>query len=555
MRKDISHIVCDVLVIGGGETGIRAAIEAKLRGSDKVLLVTKGKFGSAGVMFSEITYGWDMQAATGQNDPTDNKQVHLDDIMRAAQGTCSKKMAQILTEESPSRLDDLQKLFELELYKKPDGTARQVFGCFSSKDRGYQIVDPDKIKRNVAAGIDRYGVELIDEVMITDLIITDGVCAGAWGIKRDGTSICIHAGAVVLAAGGATGMFKHNFASPGMCGDGYALALRAGCKLVNMEFMQFGLGLLKPKYRGLFLDRLMYLHPKVEFKYDHGFPCSIDEMMTIHSQHFPFSTIDVSYLFDVAVFDETLKNGGTGVTVDLSVIPIEKLQEIPVWKLYYEYFDKDNDPYTHKLEITTFAHACNGGVKIDENAFSGVPGLFAAGEMITGPHGANRLGGNMHAACQVFGTRAGANAAKFAKAHPIASTDSWAASAYDEMTGDGAAKSDYIGAMREISSALWENVNVARSEQGLKKALGIVQAGAELLDKGAPTSDALWKYYELRNTVLASEAIIRSALEREETRGSHFRIDYPDTDRAVYLVQCKMKNGKLNVCRTGSYEE
>ena len=548
--SETKTIFCDVLVIGGGETGIRAAVEAKRTGASRVLLVTKGKYGSAGVMFSEITYGWDMQAATGQNDPTDSKAVHLSDIMNAAQGTCSEHLAQILTEESIDRLHDLESLFDLEIYKKPDGTPRQVYGCFSTKDRGYQFTHPDEIKSKVAGSLKKFGVDLLDGVMVTDLLMKDGRCFGAQGLSADGTDFSFLAKATILACGGATGMFKHNFASPGMCGDGYALALRAGCALSNMEFMQFGLGLIEPKYRALFLDRLMYLQPKVEFTYDHHFPCSVSEMLTVHSKHFPFSTIDSSYLFDVAVFEETVKNNGKGVAVDLSVIPLEKLEEIPVWELYYSYFDPDKNPYENKLWITTFAHACNGGVMIDENAGTGIDGLFAAGEMISGPHGANRLGGNMHAACQVFGTRAGRNAASYA-----AQTEAEPPS-FDRFlpeTRCALTNRDYVQAKSRIADALWEHASVLRNEEGLRSTLEQIRQERKLLDEGVPANEYLWHYYELRSTVVAAEAIVASALERRETRGSHYRSDYPQTEETPYLVTCRLDNGVIVTERCSRY--
>lgn len=546
---DTKKMFYDVLVIGGGEAGIRAAIQAKLDGAEKVLLATKGKFGSAGVMFSEITFGWDMQASTGENDPTDSKAVHLADIMNAAQGTCSEKMAKILTEESPARVHDLENLFGLEVYKKPDGTPRQVYGCFSTKNRAYQFTHPDQIKKKVAGGIEKYGVEMIDGLMITDLIVRNGVCYGAVGIKLDNTRYKILSKATIVACGGATGMYKHNFASPGMCGDGYALVLNAGCSLANMEFMQFGLGILEPKYRALFLDRLMYLQPKVEFTYDHHFPCSMEEMLTVHSKHFPFSTIDKSALFDVAVFEETVRNNGKGVAVDLSVIPIEKLEEIPVWDLYFNYFDADKNPYDNKIYITEFAHACNGGVIVNENAETEIKGLYAAGEMITGPHGANRLGGNMHAACQVFGTRAGANAAAYAKKNENAiDIDTELPKERCSLAID-----DYISAKRRIADTLWENVNVVRNESGLKAAQSVIDEAKCLIEKGVPEDKCLWQYYELKSTVLAASAIVAAALERTETRGSHNRNDYPTMDEKPYVVKCKLQNEKMITSRCDHY--
>lgn len=548
--EDKKKIYCDVLVIGGGETGIRSAVEAKRKGADNVLLVTKGRYGSAGVMFSDITYGWDMQAATGQNDKSDGMPQHFSDILKAAQGTCNEKLAEILTQEAPARVEDLKTLFGLEIYRNEEGVPRQVYGCFSSKNRSYQFIHPHEIKQKVANGLEKFAINMLDGIMIIELLVNNNQCFGAIGLDTEGQKYIFISKAVILACGGATGMYKHNFACPGMSGDGYSLALNAGCSLVNMEFMQFGLGILEPKYRALFLDRLMFLNPDVKFTHDHNFPCTIEEMLLEHSKHFPFSTIDQSYHFDVAVLEETIRNEEKGVAVDLSVIPIEELQKIPVWDLYYHYFDEDMNPYDNKLYITVFAHACNGGVLIDENASTGIKGLFAAGEMVAGPHGANRLGGNMHAACQVFGTRAGKNAAELACSSDFEIYEFEEETVCDRCNLTGG---DYLAAKSRIGDVLWQYVSVARNEEGMKKAIDVIDSAAKLIELGKPDDQFLWDYYELISTVNSSRAIVSSALERTETRGSHNRTDYPTMDEKAYIIKCYLADGEMMIERCENY--
>lgn len=546
----MKNIVCDVLVIGGGETGIRAAVEARRCGADKVILVTKGTFGETGVIFSDITFGWDMQAATGENDSSDSKEVHLEDIMNAAQGTCSKKLASVVVEEAPERVRDLEDLFGLELYKGENQRPRQVYGCFSSKNRSYQFVRPKEIQEKMKESIPRFGVTLMENMMIAELLIDGGRCFGAIGLDEEGEYVQFLSGAVILAAGGASGIYKHNFASPGMWGDGYGLALLSGCTLANMEFLQFGLGLLEPKYRALFLDRLLHLNPRIIFEERHDFSGRLEDIFEQHAKHFPFSCIDESCYLDIAIFKETLKNR-KGVRVELSDIPLKKLEEIPVWKLYYGWFEEDKNPYENPLRITLFAHACNGGIVINEKAETGVLGLYAAGEAVSGPHGANRLGGNMHAACQVFGARAGANAAGFAKTEARRNVSCWQPPKEVSITDSV----DYPSVKKRVGELMWEYVNVVRNEEGLQGALEELNLFWKKLKENIPNKNLLREYYETQSALLTAMAITKAALMRRESRGSHYREDYPELEPKSCVIKSRYVEGKIEAWRTDGYDD
>lgn len=549
----MKELSCDVLVIGAGETGIRAAVEAKRCGAEKVILANKGALGTTGVMFSELTYGWDMQAATGENDPTDSKDIHLSDILNAAQGTASAELASIVVNESSDRLADLQDLFGLELATwEGSSKPRQVYGCFSTKNRAYQFVDPRRIKASMADSVKRYGITLLENTLIASLVVHEGRCIGAVGVDRGNELYLISAGATVLSAGGATGIFKHSFASPGMYGDGYALGLRAGCRLANMEFMQFGLGVLEPRYRALFLDRLMYLEPRIGFTMDHAFPRPLKELLAEHSKHFPFSCIDDSFNVDVAIFKETLANGGEGVPVDISHIPTEELEKIPVYRLWRGWFGPDLDPHENTLRVTTFAHACNGGIMINADAATDVPGLYAAGEMASGPHGANRLGGNMHAVCQVFGARAGRKAGSYAAAagsrtdiKPFCTLPS----------GKSRGHEFYAGIKQELGDLLWENVNVLRNEVGLTKTLSRAKELCVRLSEIDPSPEEYWDHSEASSAALTAWAIAGAALSRTESRGSHYREDHPATDPKPYVVKIKLNGKELDFVNTERYDD
>lgn len=540
----MKYFHCDVLVIGGGETGIRAAVEARRQGADKVLLLTKGVFGAAGVMFSPLANGWDMQAATGENDPEDSPEIHYQDILNAARGVCDPRLAKILTLEAAERVQDLERLFGLSLVPGESGKPRQVYGCFSSKNRAYQAAEPKVIKEKMAKSIGTFGITLMENHMAVRLLVKENQCCGAVCLSRSGEYSILYAGAVVLGAGGATGIFQHNFASGGMCGDGYLLALEAGCTLANMEFMQFGWGILAPKYKFLFLDRLLYLSPKFEFQMEHRFSWPLEEILSDHAKHFPFSCCDKSYQADIAVFKETLGNGGRGVSVDISNIPLAKLEEIPVWHSWCQWFGEENNPYEHKMRITPFAHACNGGVVIDENAMTQVCGLFAAGEMAAGPHGADRLGGNMHTACQVFGARAGAGAARWARENPQKPGKelSW------EALKTGGEKYKISEMKEELGKLMWENANVARNDQSLAAALNKVTELKNALPDCC-LKEQRWDYYECKSSLAVAEAILNGAFLRTESRGSHYREDYPETEKKPYLLRTTLEGARIKTVK------
>lgn len=535
----------DVLVIGGGAAGIRAAIAAKDEGAD-VLLLNKGPLGRSGSSFYPLSPGWGIQAFSTEGEEGDSPDIHLADILEAAQGVCTPNLARVLVADAPDRIQDLQR-WGLPFEKKADGSYVRVRGCFSSRKRAFQVSGVKAIGQALRTQVERREIPVLERNMAVKLIQEDGECLGAVAVDREGKAALFPAKATILATGGAGQLFRHNLNTPDITADGQALALEAGAEVENMEFFQIGMGLLSPLKRGLFLDRIFVFNPPLSDRAGHEFlsaeaPPDLNpaDCLRIRGYHYPFTTRYVSRYVDYAIYRRLLA-GEQGVFVDLQAVPREELIGTPLARIWYEWLlSAGFDPQASLLEITLCAHAFNGGLRINAEGRTTVPRLFAAGEIAAGPHGADRLGGNMHAACQVFGARAGWTAAAVAGAHPQQRTlkrnfSSLLAQTQEEV--DALLKRDSglsaEEARRRIRQVMWEKVLVARSAASLQEALEELNAVKERLGEIYLSSPGqLQMALSLQNMIAVGEIIVRAASLRKESRGSHSRTDFPFLDPA-----------------------
>ncbi len=534
-----TSLLCDVLVIGAGAAGVRAAISAKMTGAEDVILLCKSAFGKGGATYYPLSYGWGMQAATRESDPMDSPEIHFQEIMAAAQGMCDEELARILAENAPRRAGDMLPLLGLPFDRQDDGHVYQCVGCYSTHKRCYQVTGVDMIRDRLRKAVDGLGIKVVEGWMATELLIEDGRCVGARALTAQQGDAVIRAGATVLATGGGTGLYAHHFATNEMTGDGLALALRAGCELANLEYVQISWGLMKPIGKVPFLDRVLYLNPEIgidesELK---GYP--VAELLALRAKHHPYSVSDPSMWLDVAMFKK-MRRTGEGVQVSLKGIPLNQLEAAPLWRMWYRWFDAKHDPLKQPMDIALHAHAFNGGVVVDRQAMSRVPGLFAAGEVMAGPHGADRLGGNMHATCQVFGEIAGRCASAFAQRHPAVYGEPPVQGPAD---GSGQCADWRIKELKErVRDLVWNAANVCRNQKDLTAALSEIRTMRQRWQEGGM---AARNSQELQNMLLVSEALILAALERRESRGCHFREDHPAKDPNPYLVCIGMQEGEV----------
>ncbi len=557
----------DVLVIGGGGMAGRAAIEANRQGAS-VAMVMKGEFGKSGTSAAKVAEAAGYNVADGLVDPEDNPEEHYKDILTAAAGTCDERLARIVAQDAPETLRELERMgvpFHME-----GDRYLEVTGCFASRPRMHII--PGHAEPIVAAqrrevlGI---GVPTHEHTMITSLLVQDGACVGATGLSATGEMIVFQAGAVILGTGGAGKLFLHNLNPPDITGDGYALGYRAGAELVNMEFMQAGPSIVHPVHNTL-NAWLLALHPRLtnakgeEFLERYLPPdWSVRQCLDARSTHYPFSVYDGSQYFDIAIQKELTAGRGTahgGVFLDLTGARPGDLPDTPrgrdVRRLYgitREYIKRNYgvDIAEQPIEVACIGHAINGGLRIEPTAESTVACLYAGGESAGGPHGADRLGGNMNLTCQVFGRRAGRSAAQRARQRGIPPASAALIAAEKERLAELRVQRGNLGPgqlKRWIQECMWRHLLVVRSDASLRTCLTEVERLRGRMSEINVNGPAqLMGILEVDNLLAVAEIMARAALLRTESRGSHYREDHPRRDDAHWQqsIVTRRVNGRM----------
>ncbi|RLB96078.1 MAG: hypothetical protein DRH50_02260 [Deltaproteobacteria bacterium] len=495
-------ITTDVLVIGAGAAGIRAALAASETGAE-VTLLAKGGVGKSGASFSHLSGGWGIQALVGRERTNKQLEDFYDDIVRVGLGVCDTKLVRILVEESGPRLEDLIR-YGIRLKKDPQGNYTRVKGCFSDYKRAFIAEDVGNIRQSLLSVIRGSAVKTMKGYAL-DLIIGDNACWGAWVLTEDAEIVEIKAGSTILATGGAAGVFMNHLVSSDEVGDGYALAHRAGAELNNLEFIQFILGLKKDERR-LFLPLQDLKKPAAILDSDgrdlleKHIPDSnirskaVDE----RGKHFPFSCRDDSCQVDIAVARERQKGK--------------------------KVFWKEGNPMEQGAEVVHFSHAFNGGVKIGERGESSVPGLFAAGEVAAGPHGADRIGGCMMTATQVFGARAGRFAALRAMKVGATSPNIRIPGGIEEILSQRecqAQSKDLISVKERTREIFSRHLMCLRNKNGLEFCLSKIKEADLCLKQVKNVRGNL--FLNARNTFLVMRLVASTALKREASLGSHYR--------------------------------
>jgi succinate dehydrogenase flavoprotein subunit len=539
-------IETDVLVIGSGAAGMYAAIEAS-RGGASVFLVDRSLIGRGGAtVMAQMT----VAAALGEEVP-DAPRHHYDDTIAAGRGLCDEALARLLCEDAPACIRELDAWGVGWARKDNHITATTAPGHDRPRCVYVDFINTgpavSKTLRTVMAR--NKDIRKAGDICIVDLIAgSDGEIVGAVGWHlSSGAPVTIAAKATVLATGGLTRLYRRNSASLNMGGDGYALALRAGASLIDMEFVQFfPIGHLAPRLVGM--DPIMW----DPFRYKLGGRLLNGRMEEFTSRY--GSDEDGKYvlprdLATYAIFKEV--EAGRGSPHGGAYLSFEHCSAAALRAAFGPVIDRlaanAIDLTRMPVEVAPIGHYHMGGVVANAQMQTELPGLFAAGEVVGGANGANRLSGNAITEALVFGRRAGRSAAAHAKNHAknraetMVRKDLRAAdmrAALDLVSDASGAGQDRNTAsmIARLQAIMADDVGPFRTAAKLNRALaGIAALTGELGERPprlAGAADAGFdlqrlEWFDLRNMLIVAHAVAQSALARTESRGAHQREDFP----------------------------
>jgi succinate dehydrogenase / fumarate reductase flavoprotein subunit len=521
----------DVLVIGAGGAGLRAAIEALGQGAS-VGVVSKSLLGKAHTVMAE----GGIAAAMANVDSADGWKPHFRDTMRGGKMLNNWRMAQLHAQEAPERVQELEQWGALFDRTEDGRILQRAFGghtfrrlCHVGDRTGLEMIRTLQ-DRGVHMGFDVYM-----ECTIVRLLTDGRRCAGAVAYWREtGRFVVFKAKSVVMATGGIGKAWPITSNSWEYTGDGMALAYEAGAELMDMEFVQFHpTGMVwPPGVQGILVTEAVRGEGGIlRNKNGERF------MERYDPKRMELSTRDVVAR---SIYTEVKEGRGTehgGAYLDISHKPAEYVKKkLP--SMYHQFKElADVDITKGPMEVGPTCHYMMGGIRVEaETAQSSLPGLFAAGEAAAGLHGANRLGGNSLSDLLVFGRRAGLAAAQHAKEVSIANLDegeinaaeSEALSAFQRKGGENP-----YAVHRDLQTVMQNLVGIFRIREDMEKALVEL---AKLKERAARTSVEGSRMFnpgwhmaiELKSMLTVSEAVTRSALVREESRGAHSRIDFPE---------------------------
>jgi len=526
--------ISNVLIIGSGGAGLRAAIEAKQLGMEVTVL---GKRQSTDV--HTVLAAGGINAAFGNVDPEDSWEQHFADTYIEGYGLSEPEVVELMAKESPSLVREIDE-WGANFAKLPNGDIDQRFfgahtyrrTCYSGDYTGRSILFAliNKVKS--------LDIPILDSQYVSDLLVEDNICFGAMAFDiQTGQRTVFLADSVIIAAGGHTRLWRKSSSRRNEnTGDGFHLGLKAGCKLSDMEMVQFHpTGMVIPEEMAgtLVTEAVRGEGGKLLNSDGERFMTNYD------SDRMELSTRDRVAMANYTEIVEGRGSPNGGVYLDISHkgkdFIIEKLP-----RMYRQFLDTLMiDISKSPMEVSPTAHYSMGGIVVTpEEHSTGVEGLYAAGEVTAGLHGANRLGGNSLAEILIFGKRAGAAASKRSKDIDIHKRSKKVIENAHENLNSYIKNGSEVARplQRSLRNIMWEYGGVVKSEKKLKKGLteiaNLKEASKDLDVR--PDSEGyqdLMLAFDLQASLISSEATLLSALNREESRGAHQREDFEDIDK------------------------
>ncbi len=580
----------DVLVIGAGGAGLRASIEASGEGIS-VGLVCKSLLGKAHTVMAE----GGIAAALSNVDDRDNWKTHFADTMRGGQYVNNYRMAELHAQEAPERVRELEAWGAVFDRTKDQKILQRNFGGHKYPRLAHvgDRTGLEMIRTLQDHGIHQ-GIDVHMECTVVRLIKDGDRVAGAFGYDRErGKFRLFKAKAIVLATGGYGRAYKITSNSWEYTGDGHSLAYHAGAELIDMEYLQFHpTGMVwPPSVRGILVTEGVRGEGGV-LRNSEGDRFMFDDIPDLYKNQ-TADTPEEGWIYTQGdkearrppelltrdhvarcIVREIREGRGSphgGVFLDIAWIR-EKLSNAPehikrkLPSMYHQFKELANLDITEEpMEVGPTTHYAMGGIRVDgDTQMSTVEGLFAAGECAGGMHGANRLGGNSLSDLLVFGKRAGEHAAKFAEENGLATIDDaavedavqWALAPIERQEAGSAPENPYQ-VQYDLQDTMQELVGIARNQAEMDQAVEKIAALKQRADIATAPGNREYNpgwhtALDLFNLLTVSEAVARAAAQRQESRGAHFREDYPEKDEEwgkTSLVVKKGSDGTMEVSR------
>jgi fumarate reductase (CoM/CoB) subunit A len=537
--QPVESMTADVLVIGAGLAGLRAALAAKQAGAARVLLAVKGKAGRSGS--SAMTTAAYAGVFPG-GDPTDSAALHTADTLRGGARIADPELVAALCEGAAwgiSALEAAGGAFQRDgdHYKvTPSGDHSRARVLLAPNNQGTDYTVP-LTERAAEAG-----VEMLEGVMAVELVRRGGAVAGAVLLDlKGGRLLAVAAPSVILATGGAGRLFSVTSNPVDITGDGFSLAYRAGAVLRDMEFIQF----YPWRCTDPFTNSRVSIQPST-FVVGARLHNALGERFMQGGEATTRDVAARAIFLEIQAGRGVQGAGGPGVRLDLSPLSYAEFEDTN--PKVARYIEKLNIDYaTYPFVVAPEAHYWMGGLSVDPHGLASLEGLFAVGEVAGGIHGANRINSNALPETQVFGDRAGRSAAARAslpRADITAQADAWA-HRLAAGAAHGMAEAELAEKLKALRIAMWDFLGIVRHEGGLSAGLAHVRALAEEAEGRGPAAGwrALRAWCELRSLCDTALLSLTAALHRRESRGAHYREDFPEPNDTAWRGTLRLLRG------------
>lgn len=524
---------CDVFVIGAGIAGIMAAISAAEKGSNVIIASSSRIF--SGSSFYPGTWGLGLIGPVDKSDE--------EDLINTIKTVGCEVIDYELVKTFVSKINQtLEKIKEMGIkLKQPNNIKEKEFiPCFDHKERNWNGILFDSAKEVFSKKIDGLKITRYEFSEVIEIVKDKSSIKGVVLIKEGKEIEYIRCKAIVIASGGIGGLFKQRLNTDDVNGLGQSLALKIGCQLVNIEFMQMMPGYINPCAKTIFNEKT-FKYVKILDHDGRNILEDIDnyeEKLKIRSTHGPFTSRLVSKDIDYAIFKEGIKDPN-GVRV-LYKDSIKKNQPEFI-RVYFEWLkEKKYLTVDDEINIGIFFHAANGGIKINKCAETDISGVFAAGEVTGGMHGADRIGGLSTANGLVFGKIAGESASKYAQRFNCLDGDEI------ELSINQVENAEEL--LIDLQNLMFKYAMIEKSEEGIVEAINLLEdiKSRKFISNNIDIK-TLYKTYRLNANLLLAEGILRVLYLRKESRGSHYRKDYPRIDEKMSKKILVRYRGKFEV--------